>query len=499
MKLLFAKASERGYTPAQLVSQCMKIDQLEKKHSKTFDELKTEYDRISKEISSKSKKIRDLEESITNTKTKKSNLMKEYSTDERNVREYAHARAQLASLGFPVDDLTNVRTCLLSFKNAKYSPETIIEKLDGIADLEAHQVSLEAEIKVVSGQLQEKKALLIQLGQLQNSGLTVDQIERIKDVVLKIGSRREINPEQAMVKFESDILKNYDLTLGLESDINSLQATKTSLIKEMEEKKRDFEDKEKNLSSKLQELEAKYQNRKHEVQAYSELRSSGIDGSRILALYELLASTNLDFGAVESELKRVGDLRTLTDGATARLNELQNQQRVLNDTVSELVSQKKILESTMSSIKDTSLKQLESSQSVVLSSVSENTDKIKQLSESTKAEIEAALSSLKLATESFTSEMNVVLQRANEETKRQSSLIETAERIGKYESVVPLLKLVETGDVTESEALVSMWTLTNIFTRWLGKQTASGSREEMTSLLKRISASLDKEIQTVGT
>lgn len=499
LKSLFAKATERGYTPSQLVAQCMKIDQLEKKYSKTFDELKTEFDKLPKEIASRNKKIQDLEGSIANTKTKKADLMKEYSADERNVREYVDARYQLASLGFPVDDLTSVKTCLLALKNAKYAPETIIEKLNSIADLEARHASLESEVSAINGELREKKSLLIQLRQLQNSGLKVDQVERIRDIVSKIGSRRGVNPEQSMARFESDVLKNYDLTLGLESDIIGLQETKSSLVKEAEEKKRSFEEKERNFISKLEELEAKYQNRKQEIQAYSDLRSRGVDGNRIIAWHELLSDANLDFGAIESELKRIGDLRMLTEAASARLNELQQQQKILSDTVSELSLQKRTLESTISSIKDLSLRELESSQSSVLSSVSENTEKIKQFSESTKVEIEATLLSLKLAAQSFTSDMSDVLKRASEETKRQSSLIETAERIGKYESVVPLLKLVETGEVTESEALVSMWSLTNIFMRWLGKQTSTASRDEMTELLKRISSSLDREIQTVGT
>ncbi len=37
LRLLFAKASERGYTPTHLVNQCAKIEQLEKKYSKSFD------------------------------------------------------------------------------------------------------------------------------------------------------------------------------------------------------------------------------------------------------------------------------------------------------------------------------------------------------------------------------------------------------------------------------------------------------------------------------
>lgn len=499
LKSLFAKATEKGYTPTLLVAQCMKIDQLEKKYSKSFDELKAEFDRLAKEITSRTKKIQELEASIANTKTKKSDLMREYSTDERKVREYVDARSELSTLGFPVDDLTSVKTCLISLKNAKFSAEKIIEELNSIADLEARHVSLESEVSAASGELREKKALLIQLRQLQNSGLTVDQLERIRDIVSKIGSRRGVNPEQAMAKFESDVLKNYDLMLGLEGDIMALQETKSSLIKETEEKRKGSEEKEKNLVAKLAELEARHEARKQEIQAYSELRAKGVDGSRIVAWHDLLAAANLDFGTIEAELKRTGELKTMTESASVKLNELQQQQKVLSDTVTELDLQKKSLESTMSAIKDSSLKELENSQASVMSSVTENTQKIKQFSESTKSEIETTLASLKQAAQSFTSEMNDVLQRASEESKKQSSLIETAEKIGKYESVLPLLKMVETGEVNESEALVSMWSLTNVFQKWLAKQTGSTSREEMTELLKKVTSSLDKEIQSVGT
>ncbi len=476
----------------------MKIEQLEKKYSKSFDELKNEYELLGKEISSRSKRVQDLEEKITATQKRKSDVLREYSVEEKRVREYIDARAQLSSLGFPIDELPNVKTALFSMKNENFNPDAILQKLNAIADLETRKAALESELSVANGDLREKKALLIQLRQMQRSGLTIDQMERLRDVVSRISSRRGVNPDHAMTQFENDVLKNYDLSLGLESEILRLQETKGSIASELEERKKGYEAKEKSLSDRIKELEEKYQSQKEELKAYSELKALGIDGSRMLSWNELISSGKLDFGVVESELKRQGNLRTLEGETTKRIEELQNQQRQISTSVAELNQQKDILATSVNMIKEQTLKELENSRAAVLASVSKVTEEVKQASESTKNDLKATLSDLKNATTGFSGELTGVIQKAQEEAKKQSDLLETAERIGRYEAVLPLLKLSDNVPVTETEALLAMSNVTNTFVQWFRKQSATPARRETMELLRRTQASLNQAVETVG-
>jgi uncharacterized coiled-coil DUF342 family protein len=498
LKSLFAKASEKGYTPTQLVSQCMKIDHLEKKYSKSFDELKNEFDQLAKEISARSKKVKELEESISEVQKKKAALMREYSVDEKRVREYIDARAQLSSIGFAIDDLSSVKTCLFSMKGENYSPEQVVGKLNAIGDLEQRKSALESELSAANGDLREKKALLIQLRQMQQSGLSIDQMERIRDIVSKISSRRGINPDQALNRFENDVLKNYDLTLGLESEVMRLQETKNSISTEFDERRKSLESKEKGLLEKLAEQEKKYQANKSEIQAYSELRAIGIDGARLASWHQLLSDNKLDFGVIESELKKQGSLKTLEEAALRKVQELEDKQRVLESSLSDLADQKRVLESSLVSIKDGAIKELESTRSLLLASLSQMTEEMKKTSDFAKNDLVETVSGLKTTAAGFSGDLTSILQKAQEDMKKQAELLETAERIGKYEAVLPLLKLNDNGNVSETEALVTMWNVSNIFIQWFEKQANTTTRAEILAQLKKTLASLNQEIQTVG-
>ena len=132
LRYLFTKSTEKGYTPAQIVSQCIRIDQLEKKYKKSFEDTKNEFDQSGKEILARTKKVKDLEAAIAETQKKKTNFLREYSVNEQSARSYISARDDLASIGFQIDDLPKVRTCLFSVKTEKFNPETIVEKLNAI-------------------------------------------------------------------------------------------------------------------------------------------------------------------------------------------------------------------------------------------------------------------------------------------------------------------------------------------------------------------------------
>ncbi|MDG6922650.1 MAG: hypothetical protein JRN67_05075, partial [Nitrososphaerota archaeon] len=353
-------------------------------------------------------------------------------------------------------------------------------------------------LSIANGDLREKKALLIQLRQLQQTGLSVEQIERIREVVSRISSRRGINPDQAMSRFESDVLNNYDLTLGLESEVMRLQETKNSLASEFDGRKAALETKEKMVLEKISELESKYQSQKQEIQAYSELRAAGVDGARIQSWNQLISDNRLDFGIVESELRKQGDLRTLEEEISIRIAYLQEKEKVLTATISELNTQKSTLESTISSIKEHTLSAFEESRTAMLSSVSQVKEEVKQVSDLAKTDLKAALSELSSEATTFQSNMTNILQKAGEETKKHSELLETAERIGRYEAVLPVLKLSEDGDVSETEALVAMWNVSNTFAQWLRKQKITPTRIDILELLGKTTASLNQEIQTVG-
>jgi hypothetical protein len=123
---------------------------------------------------------------------------------------------------------------------------------------------------------------------------------------------------------------------------------------------------------------------------------------------------------------------------------------------------------------------------------------VRQRSDSTKNDLKATLSELSTTSTSFSNDLKDVLQRSEAEMKNLAEVLEAAERIGKYEAVLPLLKLNENAGVGETEALVSMWNISNIFIQWFAKQKMTSTRSEILDLLKRTLVSISQEIQTIG-
>ena len=494
---LLSKALDKGYTPAQIVSQCVKIDHLEKKYSKGYEELKNDFEQLGMEIAAKTRKVEELEEAIAATQKKKADMMREYGVDEKSIKEYVEARAKLSTMGLRVDELPKIKTFLFSIKNEDYDPNTVIQKLNTISDLEGRKSALEAQVAAVNGDLQEKKVLLIQLRQLQHSGMSVEQIERLRDLVSKISSRRGINADQAMNHFQEDVVKNYDLALGLEGDVMRLQETKNSLSSEFEERRKGLEAGVKSVEEKLAELESKYEGKKAELQAYSDLLASGVDGSRILLWQQLISSQGLDYGVIESELKQHGDLKKLEEEARNRISDLEFRESKLQASISELTAQKQTLESSIYTVKDGAIKELESSRSAMVSSLSQMSEEAKHALDSSKVDLKAAVSEASGAVSEFSNNLKSVLQNAEAELKNLSVVVEAAEKIGKYEAIMPFLKLNDNGQVSETEALFALWNMSNIFMQWFEKQNNVSSRFETVELLKKMLASLNQEIQTV--
>lgn len=360
LKEALSKAAEKGVTPTQLVNQSIRIQQLEKKYSKSFEDIKSEIEGFQGEKRIREKTLRELDREISLREKRRSDLMSEYLLDEKNVREYVDAREKLSPMGFPVDDVSKVKTFLLSIKNENYNPQEIISKLNAIGDLQVRKTALEDELVSANADLREKKALAIEVRKVQQTGLSVEQIERLRDVISKISARRGISVDQAMSHFESDVLNNYDLALGLEGEVMRLQETKRSVASEVEEARKKIELNEKESLSKMTELETRYQNTRAEIQAYSELRASGIDGTKILALNELITKLELDYGVVMAELRDHGNLVALKDKTSKELAAIREEVKALAASVNGLKEQKQFLESSVVSIGETVTEELES-------------------------------------------------------------------------------------------------------------------------------------------
>jgi hypothetical protein len=307
LKEILSKAAEKGLTPKQIINQSIKIDQLEKKYSKSFQELTKDFEAIQKKIEAKSKSLRELEDKIALAENKKSDLMRENTIDEKSVKEYLEARERLSPMGFAVDDISRVGSFLMAIKGQQYSPDKVVEKLNAIGDLEVRKKDLEAELDATNADLRESKNYLAEVRKMRELGLSMEQIVRIRDAVLKISSDRGISSDQAISQLE-DTAPNENGTAGksLVADVNQLEEARKTILSE-----------------------------------------------------------------IVTSLKKHDDLRMVEEATMKKVAVLQEQERGIAISVSALSEQKQFLESSISSIEQVIERQVDQSRSSLASLITQ--------------------------------------------------------------------------------------------------------------------------------
>ena len=493
-----SKAAKKGLTADEIISQSAKIEQMEKKYSKSFDELLKEFDNLEKAIQERSNSLKELDESILAAEKKRSDLFQKNALDEEKVREYIQARDRLALLGFPVDDIPKVETFLSSIKSEQYSIEGVIEKINAIGDLESRRKALEAELYQANLVLLEENESLNELKKVQRTGLSIDQIEKIRELVSRIGSKRGVNADLAFSQFESDVLRNYDLALGLEDELKRLLETKRSMESEFQERRKAFEEVERSIQSKISELESTHQNNLANITAYQDLRASGIEANDVVALHELLFKLNLNLEVVMSLLRRSGNLRDLDSELSNEIEILRKEKDDLNATVSGLKDQRRVLESSVSLMRETLVKELRDSRDTMVSLVSQITDEAKGILNELSNGVKSTLVESQPSMDGFSSELRRLFEKTEMITRNFPELMNAMERVAEYRTIMPMIKLAENSPVSEKDALVVMSNVSSIFIQWMEKQQASEGRVESLRRMKEALASLNKELQSLG-
>ena len=343
--------------------------------------------------------------------------------------------------------------------------------------------------------------------ELLNLGLDLSNLPEIKNFLVSL-KNSNFDSGEIIAKLNS---------------ISDLQAQKSKIQQEVIIAKREMDEK-KQLLGEIQKQVEKFSKQKADIEAYSELRASGVDAKRMQEWNKIIQASNLDFGAIEGELRNQGNLKALEEKIGAKIKDLLAEELRLNQSIAHLSKEKQNLELSAKAIKDTALNEIaalgekiilslsslnEQAQSKVeqaaergiksIDEINSTSNKaIKGVGETALSEVQATVSSLKASTTEFTEELRTAIERAGPDIKGVAAALDAGERIGKYRNIVPLLELMD-GSVKadESEALIAMWNLTSRFNAWLENQYPNAKRE-MSKPLTELLESINKEIQRVG-
>ncbi|MDA4130790.1 MAG: hypothetical protein OK457_08475, partial [Thaumarchaeota archaeon] len=142
-----------------------------------------------------------------------------------------------------------------------------------------------------------------------------------------------ILPKDAFTKFTDDVLKNYDPLVPLSAVVQSLEIKSNKLKETLETR-----------TEEVKALDLQKGARKGEIDAYSQLRSKGIDDETILRWERIMSESHLTPQVVEAELKKNARLEKLFKEKEAALQKLEGREMELKVVVETLELGKKQLE-----------------------------------------------------------------------------------------------------------------------------------------------------------
>ena len=524
LSTVYSRASEKGYNAETIVAQISALNGLEKKHDLSFDELRAEYDKIGSEVKSRQREKGKVAEEIAQLTKHKSEVMAQNKIDEQELVEYVETKQKLLSLGFDANNLDNVKDFLLAIKAQKLDPVKVISKLNSIGELEKKLTTLEQQTSVANDELLWKKALLTELRKLQETNLSVEQVDSIQKIVVRISSERGIDPSKAYAQFEEDILRNYDPVLGLRPVVTSLQDSEKRLVAEGEKMKQHLAAEEAAHSDKVKRIEERYAKIAGEINAYNELKESGVDAGRILSWHEIIQTSKLDFTAVESQLKNYASLKSLEGELNKKIVASMSEAEALRKTVADLTQEKVNVEASIKSLSESAIAEVNSASSKILSSITSLGEKaqssvaqlavenektlddfrssyqqgIKKAVEESKEELKATFTQLNSSAGDFSLQLKKVVDEAVPQIKTVTMALEAGERLGKYRNILPLLELLDEKNVSEADALIAMWNVSNRFSLWVADHYRSSTKTAISDPLSKLVTSIDEEIQKIN-
>lgn len=219
--LQFVKLSDESPfsdIPKYLHEKNEEIEQLENKKKKLKEEIQT----IEKEKIASEEKVRS---SLKNART---TLL--------NLDIFANTRDELESYGIHVEDIDKFARCLQGIRNySNYDPFKVIEKFSDLKTLENEIESkqkikndLEIDIKKLEEtkfdyetRLNLKYIKLKNLEELEGIGFDIQDLKKLKAILMEISSEHNVNIEQTKMQF-FELLESYGTRIALENENNRL-------------------------------------------------------------------------------------------------------------------------------------------------------------------------------------------------------------------------------------------------------------------------------------
>lgn len=376
---VLGRAKQKKLTPEMLVRECAQLNTLEKKHG-PFAKIQTEWEELATLLSNQIKEENRLKteshrlnREVEALQKKQAETLQLSQATEENLKAYRETKATLLTHGLDLKNLDDATRILKALKAQGFEAQRLIAKLKSVETLEEHETQLQRtidqqrevlqnineELKLKQNQLSERKHILSEAQKIEETGLTIRDIQSIKETVTRIAANKGKTPREAIRQFREDLRRNYDPLMGLGPEVEALRKEKSRLNRELKELTRKLKNEEKSHTEQIRLLNQQYASKKTQIDAYTKLREQGVDDEALKRWSSIMVKTKLPPKVIEAELrKQATDARTQSE-VEKEITLLTGQRNKLARQIHALDSKKQQTEAALSTIEKECVRRIE--------------------------------------------------------------------------------------------------------------------------------------------
>jgi len=189
----------------------------------------------------------------------------------------------------------------------KKAADEIKARQQEIEALEGEEQAIKTKIQELNAELDASAGLQNQARELEKMGFDSEKLQRLRDIIVRIGTKQGLKPDEAIGRFFSD-LRDYDAKTGFEQEIQRLETITDTKRLEAE-----------NWQAKAERLESRYTNLKEAIDATQALLKRGVKAEQIVSWNGVVNT----LGGPEELQDKLGQYKSMSQLLNARKEEVE--------------------------------------------------------------------------------------------------------------------------------------------------------------------------------
>jgi chromosome segregation ATPase len=335
VKDVLKRSMAKDVTPARVAEDCAEIERLEHKYGKGFDLIRQEYDMMVERVPALKEQQQKLSKQCEEKRKEVADLFEEHDTSKEELAMFSSTRKALAQAGLELTSLSEAMRVLSGLKEEGFDTakvSTVLKSVDGlearVGNLTKEEASLNEDIaelrkrkEELEKETQAKQKIVEEIWRYEQTGLTHVGIQDIRNLVVQTSANHGLTAAEAMQKFQADLLKHYDMLLGLAPEVKGLEERKELLLTEFEHKIKALPQALEAADAKLTAVEGERAKIAAQLETYAELKDKGVTDAMMAAWARLLGEANLSADSVWESLKEMVSFEGVKEGKAREVKE----------------------------------------------------------------------------------------------------------------------------------------------------------------------------------